>query len=341
MTGEARRLESLTGAQKGAVLFMALGTELSAKVMQNLSSDEQEDLSRAIAGMPRVAEASVTMVLEEFRNVGQAVESIAQGGLEYARGVLEQALGPARAKEILEKIQGQRIELGLKGLKKAGPDLLMTVLRGEHPQTIALILAHLELRQSAATIESMEPELASEVLYRIARMEKVSPEMLKVVEAGLSSKADLSLSDEMTLSGGPEAVADVLNLTTGSVEKSLLGVIGDRDEDLANQIKKFMFVFEDLSLLDGKSMQQVLRDVDGRELALSLKAASDDLKQHIIGNMSERAGAALQEELEYMGPVRVKDVETAQQKIIQSVRALEEAGEIIVAGRGGGDDVIE
>ena len=322
-------------------MFMALGTELSAKIMQSLSSEEQEEISRAIAKTPTVGEADVTAVLKEFRDVSKAVASIAQGGVEYARGVLEQALGSSRAREILERIQDQRVELGLKGLKKAGPDLLMTVLRGEHPQTMALIVAHLELRQAAAIIESMDEGLAADVLYRIGRMEKVSPEMLEVVEIGLSSKADLSLSDEMTLSGGPEAVANVLNLTMGAVEKSLLSAIGERSEDLAGQIKNYMFVFEDLRLLDGKSMQRTLRDVDGKELSLALKAASDELKQHILNNISERAGTALMEELEFMGPVRVKDVETAQQKIIQAVRALEEAGEIIIMGRGGDEDVIE
>jgi flagellar motor switch protein FliG len=217
----------------------------------------------------------------------------------------------------------------------------MTVLRGEHPQTIALILAHLDVRQSAGIIESMDTELAADVLYRVARMEKVAPEMLEMIEEGLASKADLSLSQEMTLSGGPQAVANVLNFTTGTLEKSLIASIGQRNDELANQIKNYMFVFEDLRLLDGRSMQRVLRDVDGKELALALKAATDELKDHILGNMSERAGAALTEELEFMGPARVKDVEAAQSKIIQSVRALEEAGEIIVSGRGGDEDVIE
>lgn len=337
----SRDYGSLTGAQKGAVLFMALGTELSAKIMQALSSEEQEEISRAIANTPRVGEDAVSSVLMEFRDVARAVESIAQGGVEYARGVLEQALGTGRAKEILDRIQDQRVDLGLKGLKKAGPDLLMTVLRGEHPQTIALILAHLEVRQSAAVVESMDLELASDVLYRIGRMEKVSPDMLEVVELGLSSKADLSLTDDMTLSGGPEAVANVLNLTSGSKEKSLLGAIADRSEELAGEIKNYMFVFEDLRLLDKQSMARVLRDVDGKELALALKAASDELKKHILKSLSERAGSALMEELEYMGPVRVKDVELTQQKIIQSVRALEEAGEVILIGRGGTEDVIE
>jgi flagellar motor switch protein FliG len=340
-TATAVRAENLTGAQKGAVLFMTLGTEVSAKVMQSLSQDEQESISRAIANTPSVGTAAVSRVLSEFVDVARAVESISQGGVDYARGVLEQAVGPARAKEILDRIQDRRVQLGLKGLKKAPTDLLMTVLRGEHPQTIALILAHLEVRQSAGLIESMDTDLAADVLYRVARMEKVAPEMLEMIEKGLASKADLSLTQEMTLSGGPQAVANVLNFTTGTLEKSLIASIGERNDEHAGQIKNYMFVFEDLRLLDGRSMQRVLRDVDGKELALALKAATDELKDHILGNMSERAGAALSEELEFMGPVRVKDVEAAQSKIIQSVRALEEAGEIVVAGRGGDEDVID
>jgi flagellar motor switch protein FliG len=232
------------------------------------------------------------------------------------------------------------VETGLKRLRRAAPDVLMSVLRGEHPQTLALILAHLDIRQAAGVIEAMEPELAADVLFRVARMEKVSPEMLALVETGLGSKADLSLSQEMTLSGGPSSVANVLNLTTPSLEKTLMEALGVRDADLANQIKGLMFVFEDLKLLDGRAMQRVLRDIESKELALALKAASDELKQHILKNMSERAAAALTEEMEYLGPVKVKDVEAAHLRIVQSVRALEEAGEIVISGRGGADDVI-
>lgn len=335
------RSRNLTGAQKGAILFMTLGSEASATVMQALTSEEQEMISRAIAATPSVGPNMVTGVLEEFRDVARAVDFVAQGGVDYARDVLDKAVGTGRSKEILERIQQQRVDLGLKGLKKANPELLATVLRGEHPQTIALILAHLELRQAAAVVETMDLELACSVLYRVAGMEKVAPEMLSVVEAGLSSKADLSLSQEMTLSGGPEAVANLLNYTATSLEKSLLESITERNEKLADEIKRYLFVFEDLRLLDGKAMQLVLRDVDGKELALALKAASEELKKHILDNMSERAGTALLEELEYMGAVRVRDVEAVQATIIQRVRALEESGEVIVAGRGGDDDVIE
>ena len=334
-----REPEGLTGGQKCAVLCMVLGTEHSAKVMQLLTPTVVEDLTREIASLPRVKGDLVDGVLQEYREFARAVQSVAQGGVDYARQVLEQAVGAARAKVILERIQEQLTETGLKRLRKAQPDVLLGVLRGEHPQTLALILAHVDVAQAAAVIEVMEPELAGEVLFRVARMEKVSPEMLALIETGLGSKADLSLSQEMKLSGGPSAVAGVLNLTTPSREKSLMEAIGVRDPELANQIKGLMFVFEDLIHLDGRAMQRVLRDIEGKELALALKAASEELKQHILKNMSERAAAALQEEMEYLGPVKVKDVEAAHMRIIQAVRALEEAGEIVVGGRGA-DDVI-
>jgi len=283
----------------------------------------------------------VDSVLAEYQEVSRAVESIAEGGVEYAREILERVLGPGQAAELLERIQDHMGEISMSKLKKAAPDILHSVLRGEHPQTVALILAHLDVKQAVAVIETLEPATAGDVLYRIASMEKVSPEMLQIVEAGLSSKADLSLSQEMTLSGGPQAVAQVLNLTTGSLEKSLLESIGDRDPDIAEQIKNLMFVFEDLHLLDKRAIQRVLRELDGKELALALKGASDDLRQYITSNMSERASSALEEEMEYLGPVRVKDVERCHVRIIETVRNLEEAGEIVVAGRGGDDDFIE
>jgi len=341
MSAAPTHVGDMNGAQKGAVLCMALGKEASAMVMKQLTPEEQEAVSRAITKIPTVKAEVVESLLEEFRTVARAAQSISAGGIDFARGILETALGPARSGEIVEKIQEQRVDLGLEGLKRAPPDLLINVLRGEHPQTIALILAHLDVKQASGIIESMDPDLASDVLYRIARMEKVSPEMLKVVEKGLSSKADLSLNQDLTLSGGPVSVANVLNLTSATLEKSLLESIGQRDDELATSIKKHMFVFEDLRLLEARSMQRVLRDVDSKELALALKGASETIKEHIIRNMTERAGSALREEIEYMGAVRVKDVEDCQAKIIDIVRALEEAGEVMVIGRGGADDIIE
>ena len=312
----------------------------AAGILQQLSPDEVENVTREIASMRMVGADIVNAVLAEYQSVSQAAKSVARGGVDYARQILEQAVGPGRSKVILERIQEQVLDTGLKRLKKASPEVLAGILRGEHPQTVALILAHLDVRQASGVVEAMDPEVASEVLYRVARMEKISPEILALVEAGLSSKTDLSLSEEMTLSGGPSAVAKVLNLAGGTLEKQLLENIGARNSEIAGQIKALMFVFEDLLLVDGKGMQRVLREVDGKELALALKVVSPELKQHIEANMSERAAMALEEELEIMGPVRLKDVEAVHTKIVDIVRTLEEAGEIMVRSADGNDEII-
>ena len=332
--------ENLTGPQKSAVLCLALGPQNAARILQQLSPDHVEAVSREIASMPAVGQEVLEEVLGEFSEFARAVDSIAQGGIESAREILEHAMGPQKAARVLERIQEQVVDTGLKRLKKAAPDVLLGILRGEHPQTIALILAHLDVRQAASVVEAMDPELASDVLFRVARMEKISPEMLATVEAGLSSKTDLSLSQEMTLSGGPAAVAKVLNLTGGTLEKQLIDAINSRDQAIGGQIQSLMFVFEDLLHLDPKSMQRILRDVDGKELALALKGSTAELKAHIKHAMSERAAAALDEEIEFLGPVRVRDVEAAHARIIEKVRALEEAGEIILGGAGGNDEII-
>ena len=329
-----------SGVRKAAILCLVLGKDAAANVMKLLGPGEVEDLSREIAVTRAVEPVIVQDVLTEFRGVFQAAEAAARGGVSVAQDMLERALGPARARIILERIQEQITDTGLRRLKKAAPELLMNVLRGEHPQTIALILAHLDSRQSATVIAAMEHELAGDVLLRVARMDKVSPEMLAMVEAGLASKTDLSLSQEMTISGGPSTVAKVLNLTGGTLEKTLLEAIDRKSPDIASQVKNLMFVFEDLKLLDGKAMQRLLREIDSKELALSLKAASEELKQYIFSNMSERAAAALKEELEFMGSVKVRDVEASHSRIIEAMRSLEDQGEIMISGRGGDDDVI-
>ncbi len=334
------QIPSLTGMRKAAILCMTLGKEPAAEILKLLSPSEVEELSREIALTKTADSETVHIVLTEFRGVFQAAEAAARGGVMVAQEILERALGPQRSRVILEKIQEQIADTGLKRLKKATPELLTSVLRGEHPQTIALILAHLDSRQSSNVIAGMDPELAGDVLYRVARMDKISPEMLALVEAGLANKTDLSLGQEMTTSGGPASVAKMLNLTGGSLEKQLLEAIDKRNPEIATQVKNLMFVFEDLKLLDGRAVQRLLREIDGKELALALKAASDELKQHIFSNMSERAAAALKEELEFMGPVRVRDVEASHTRIIEAMRSLEDQGEIMISGRGGDDDVI-
>lgn len=332
--------DALSGAQKCAVLCLAVGTKEAATILQQLGSEEVEQVCREIASMSEVTAEMAQAVVQEFQSASQASTSITRGGVRYAQQVLEQAVGPVRAKIVLDKVQEQVVDTGLKRLKKVAPEVLVGILRGEHPQAIALILSHLDVRQSAAVVAAMDPGLAADVLYRVARMEKISPEMLAIVETGLSRKTDVSLSQEMTLSGGPGAVARMLNMAGVTLEKQLLEGLQQRNPDIAARVQSLMFVFEDLRLLDGASVQRLLREVDGKELALALKGASDQLKKHITAQMSERAVSALEEEIEMLGPVRVRDVEAVHTRILESVRALEEAGEIRLRGRGGDDDII-
>ncbi|MEO8449499.1 MAG: flagellar motor switch protein FliG [Gemmatimonadota bacterium] len=331
---------ALSGMRKAAIFCMTLGNDKAADIFKLLSPTDVELLSKEIAITNSIEPETVEVVLSEFRGVFQAAEAAAHGGVTVAQEILEKALGPQRAKVILDRIKEQITDTGLRRLKKAGPDVLNSVLRGEHPQTIALILAHLDARQSAVVIATMESELAADVLCRVARMDKISPEMLQLVEQVLASKADLSLGQEMMLTGGPATVAKVLNLTGGTLEKQMLEAIQSKNGDIATEVKNLMFVFEDLKLLDGRAVQRLLREIDSKELALSLKAASEELKEHIFKNMSERAAAALKEELEFLGPVKVRDVEAAHIRIIEIMRSLEDAGEIIIGGRGGDEDVI-
>ncbi len=342
MSAAARspRLESLSGRQKSAILCLALGPEQGAKILQSLTPEDQEAVTREISALPPIEQDTVQAVLDEFRKAAQGGPSGVRGGEAPAKQMLEQALGAAKARPVLERIEGNRPASQLRKLKQAAPDLLAGVLRDEHPQTIALVLAHLEMDQVCAVVGALEPRLAAEVLYRVARLDTVTPESLQLVEQALAGKADLTLTSKPATSGGAAAVARVLNQTGGELEKQLLEILAERDADIAANVKALMFVFEDLLLVDGKGMQRLLREVEGKELALSLKAASDELKAHIRGNMSERAAGALDEEIEMLGPVRVKDVEAAQARIIEAVRALEESGEILISGRGGADDVI-
>lgn len=341
-TAVARRsneYEKLSGRQKAAILCLALGAESAAKITQRLSQDEAEAISFEIARVDPVGNETVEQILGEWLESALAVNSLNSGGMEYAREILEKAFGSPKATAILRRIQNQLADTaGLHRLRKADPQQLGNTLRGEHPQTIALILAHLDAAHTASVLKEIEPAIGSEVIYRMAKMEKVSPEMLQLIERSLGSEADLALTAGMSASGGPAAVAAVLNLIHGSLEEQLLDGVEKKDAALSEQIKNLMFVFEDLTSLDDKALQRLLREIDAKGLALSLKAASDELKNKIMGAMSQRAVASLREEMEFMGPVKMKDVEAAQTAIVVQVRKLEEAGEIVLSG--GGDDLV-
>lgn len=330
---------AMSGRQKAAILCLALGTDGAAKVTQRLQADEVDALSFEIARVEQVSPDVVDSVLDEWLTRIRVADSLAQGGIEAAREILEKAFGSRKATQVLERIQGQlQNTIGLHRLRNADPQQLGQMLGGEHPQTIAVILSHLEPPHTAAILKEIDTAIGSEVVYRMARMEKVSPELIMLIERTLSADADLTSAQGMSSSGGPAAVASVLNYVAGSLEKVLLDGVATMDQGLCDQIKNLMFVFEDLSGLDSRALQRLLRDVDSKELSLALKAASVDLKTKITGAMSQRAVQALNDEMEMMGPVRMRDVEAAQANIVAMVRKLEEAGEIVLGG--GDDDVV-
>lgn len=339
-TALARRhtADEITGRQKVAVLLMALGEEASAEITKNLAPDEVEAISFEIAKMDRVDPALVEEVLNEWQHTEQAAFSLASGGVDYARRVLEKAFGSQRAAQVLKRIEAQLHDhVSLTRLRNADPQQLAAIIRNEHPQTIALILAFLDPGQVAGVLKARDQSLGADVLLRVARMEKVLPDVLRIIEDSVGAEADLSLTGDSSQAGGPAAVAEVLNLVSATLEKELLDGVADVDAVLSEQIKNLMFVFEDIVTLDDRGVTRLLRDVDTRELSLALKLASEELKARLLGALSTRARDALMEEMEFLGPVRVSDVESAQANIVKLARALEEAGEIVI---GGGDDLV-
>jgi len=337
-TRPALRLEELSGRQKVAVLLMALGEEASAEVTKNLSAEEIEAISFEIARLDHVPPEVVQGVLEEWKQTERAAYSLAQGGVDYARRILEKAFGAQRATQILKRIESQiHDHISLSHLRNADPAQLTALIRSEHPQIIAVLLAYLDPDQTAAVLRGFDPRLGADVLFRMARMEKIHPDALRMVESSLGAEADLSLSRDSSQAGGPEAVAEILNRAGAGMEKELLDGLAHQDPELAEQVKDLMFVFEDITKLDDQAITRVLRDVDTKELALALKVASEELRDRIMSTLSTRAREALQEEIEFLGPVRVSEVESAQASIVRTVRTLEEAGEIVV---GGGDDLV-
>ncbi len=332
-------IERLTGRMKVAIVCMAIGPEHAATITAGLSAEDAEVIALEMAQLDRVPAGTVDHVVDEWLQLTLGMDSISTGGVEFARDVLIRAFGPAKADTILKRIQGQLADSDRFGrLRRADPQQLGSTLRGEHPQTIALILAHLDPAHVAAILREIDPALGGDVMYRIARMEKVSPDMISLVERAIGNEADLAFSQGMSSVGGPAAVAAVLNLVSSSLEKEVLDYVTEKDSQISDQIKNLMFVFEDLMSLDDKSLQRLLREVDVKQLALALKAASAELKQKIMATMSQRAVAGLKEEIEFLGPVKMRDVEAAQTDIVSKVRALEETGEIVISG--GTDDVI-
>lgn len=332
-------VSELTGRQKAAVVLVALGPEVSAQVLRHLDEETIEKLSSEIAKLGRVTPPLKQAVMEEFYHMCMAQEYILEGGIDYARELLERALGAHKAIEILSRLSALPGGTPFEFVRSIDPGQLLNLLGNEHPQTIALVLAYLKAEHAAAILSGLAPELRSEVAMRIALMSRTAPEVVREVEILLEKKIASFGSSEFSVAGGVRALVQLLNRVDRGTEKSILERLEQENPELAEEVKKLLFVFEDITLLDDKSIQLVLREVDMKELALALKAASEEVKSRIFKNMSERAATMLKEDMEFMGPMRLRLVEEAQQRIVNVIRKLEESGEIVIA-RGKEDEVL-
>jgi flagellar motor switch protein FliG len=330
---------TLTGKQKAAILLISLGPEVSASVYKHLSEEEIEKLTLEISGVRKVEANKKDEIIEEFHDIAIAQDFISQGGIAYAKQVLEKALGEEKATSIIHRLTSSLQVRPFDFARKADPGQILNFIQNEHPQTMALVLSYLEPVQSGQILSELPQELQADVARRIAVMDRTSPEIINEIEQILERKLSSTVTQDYTQTGGIEAVVEVLNGVDRSTEKTILDSLEIQDPELAEEIKKRMFVFEDIVTLDNRAIQRVIRDVENDDLMLSLKVASEEVRGIVFKNMSKRMVDTFKEEMEYMGPVRLRDVEEAQSRIVGVIRRLEEAGEIVIA-RGGGDDII-
>lgn len=321
----------MTEIRKAAVVLLSLDKALAAEVMAQLRKEEVEALTMEIARLDDVTKEEQDGAIEEFYNQGIARVHIERGGMEYAHDLLEQSLGKDKAGAILDNVKQSLSSVPFGFLHKAGPENVLTFVVEEHPQTIALILSHLPAGLAAQVLSGLPSTKQLDVVRRVATMEQTSPEVVQDVEKSLESRMTSTFNQQLEKAGGVSAVAQMLNVTDRMTNKAILESLEQESPDLVDQIRRLMFVFDDLMKLDDKSIQALLKEVENAQWALALKGASEELKAKIMGNLSQRAAAMLQEEIQYLGPVRVSDVEAAQQSIVDTVRRLEDAGEIVVA----------
>lgn len=332
-------LQTLNGLQKAAILMISLGPESSAQVIQHLNEAEIEKLTLEMANMRRVSPQQRDLVVEEFYQMCLANDYIAQGGIEYAREVLERALGQQKAFEIIAKLSASLKMRPFDLVRRTDPKQLASFIQGEHPQTIALIMTYLPPDKAAVLLSSLSLERQADVAKRIALMGRTSPEVLKEIEKVLERKISSLAPADYSSPGGIQCVVDMLNRADPSTLKTVMDTLEIDDPDLAEQIKRQMFVFEDIIMLDDRGVQLILREIETKDLALALKGANAEVVQKIQNNMSARASQMLREDMEFMGPVRLRDVEDAQQRIVKVIRKLEESGAIVIS-RGGSDEII-
>ncbi len=331
--------QTLSGVQKAAILMISLGSENSARIIQHLSDQEIEQLTLEMANVHKVSAEQRDMVVEEFHQMCMANDYISQGGLDYAREVLERALGEQKALEIITRLSSSLKMRPFDLVRRTDPKQLLSFIQGEHPQTVALIMTHLPPDRSAVILSSLSQDRQSDVIKRIALMGRTSPEVLKEIEKVLERKISSLAPTDYSSSGGIQSVVDVLNRSDPGTLKVVMDSLEMEDPELAEQIKRQMFVFEDIIMLDDRGVQLVLREVETKDLALALKATNPEVAQKVQSNMSARAAQMLKEDLEFMGPVRLREVEEAQQRIVKIIRKLEESGAIVIS-RGGSDEIV-
>lgn len=331
--------EDLTGRQKAAIFLVTLGSEISSEIFKHLREDEIETLTFEIARLENIDSEQRDIVLQEFQELMMAQDFISSGGIDYARELLEKSLGNQKAVDIISRLTSSLKTRPFDFIRRTDPAHLLNFIQQEHPQTIALILAYLEPAKASIILGQLPQDKQSDVAKRIATMDRTSPEVLREVERVLEKKLSSLSQEDYTAAGGVGSIVDILNLVDRSTEKIIIESLEEDDPELAEEIKKRMFVFEDIVMLDDRAIQKVMREVDTSELGKALKAVDPDVQDKIYRNMSKRAAALLKEDMEFMGPTRRKDVEEAQQKIVSIIRKLEEQGEVVIA-RSGEEDVL-
>ncbi len=329
----------LSGSQKAAILLIALGPEKSSQIFKHLKEDEIEDLTLEIANTRSVTSAVKDQVINEFYQICLAQQYIAEGGIGYAKELLEKALGAEKAIDVISRLTASLQVKPFEFVRKTDASQLFNFIQDEHPQTIALVLSYLSPMQAAQVLGALPPDRQADVAKRVAMMDRTSPDVIKEVEKVLEGKLSSLVNQDYTIIGGVDAVVEILNTVDRGTEKHIMESLEIDEPELADEIRKKMFVFEDILLLDDRAIQRVLREVDNADLAIALKGANEEVQEAIFSNLSSRLATMIKEDMEFMGPVRMKDVEEAQQKIVNIIRKLEDSAEIVIS-RGGGDEII-
>jgi len=338
----AATISELIGREKAAILLIALGPEKSALVFKHLKEDEIEALTLEIANISSVMPETKEAVLEEFYQICLAQQYIAEGGIGYAKQILEKALGADKAFDVISKLTVSLQVRPFDFIRKTDASQILNFIQNEHPQTIALILSYLKANQAGDVLSQLPTDKQADIARRIALMGRTSPDVIKEVERALEKRVSALMTEDFTVIGGVDAVVEILNAVDRTTEKNIMETLEMEDAELADEVKRKMFVFEDIASLDNRSIQTVLRQsIDNRDIAIALKGSTAEVQNIILSNVSKRLADMIREDMEYMGPVRRSDVEESQQKIVNVIRRLQDTGEIIVArGGGGGDEII-